>query len=98
MCDSLIITDYNNIPETVCYKLSVWDLQRTYSILVDKYLSNMQFGIFCNNEHEDLKMFRRLLLLLNRYDTRDITSDTTDFNVITYSEIKNILNILKNKY
>lgn len=98
MCDSLVITDYNNLSTEMCFKLRVWSMQRKYSVLVDKYLKMMQYGTFCKGQHEDLKMFRRLLLVLNRYDIRDIPSDTMTYNVISYDTVREILNTLSNKY
>jgi len=98
MCEPFEITDYDNIPPDVCYKLVIWSLQQKYSNLTYSYLQNIQFGNFCNGEFERVKMFKRALMVLNRYDIRDIVSNTTEYNLITYTEIKKIINILKNNY
>jgi hypothetical protein len=58
----------------------------------------MQYGGICEGQFERLTMYRRLLKILNRYDVRDIVSNTTDFNKITYSEITEIIESLQNKY
>jgi hypothetical protein len=41
---------------------------------------------------EQLKNKKRVLKILNCYDIRDIVNDTTDYNIFTYQEIKNLLN------
>lgn len=97
-CDPLVITDYNNISPELCYKLIVWNLQCRYSTLVNNYLLNMQYGGICEGQFERLIMYRRLLKILNRYDVRDIVSNTTEYNAITYNEIKEIIEYLQNKY
>lgn len=96
MCDSLIITDYNDISPELCFKLKVWDLQKKFYTFTIKYVQSIQYGEICNNKLEKLKMFRRELLLLNRYDTRDISTDTTDYNVFTYTQMKKLINNLSN--
>ena len=96
MCESLIISDYNNITLELCFKLKVWALQRKFYNFTVRYAQSIQYGEICNNKLEKLKMFRRELLLLNRYDTRDISTDTTNYNVFTYTQMKKIITNLSN--
>lgn len=81
-----------------CYKLKVWSLQCKFSTLAEKYMNNMLLGISCPEQLDYLKTFRRSLALLNRYDTRDVVEQTTDYNVILYATIINILETLEKKY
>jgi len=97
-CTIYQITDPDNIPVDICFKTKVWKLQQKYGILVYNYMKALQYGTICKGQYENLIMFRRLLLLLNRYDIRDIVNDTLMYNKITYSEIKKIIVILNNKY
>ena len=81
-----------------CYRVQVWNLQCKYSGLVEKYVNNLILGMGCDKQFENLKMFRRVLMLLNRYDVRDIAPDTTDYNVLPYSTIIDLLETLTKKY
>ena len=74
-----------------CYHLIVWQKQCEFAKEVAKYLRLLQFGVTCCNELEELKNKRRALLILNCYDTRDIPNDTTEYNTLTYSQIKDLL-------
>jgi hypothetical protein len=76
---------------TTCYNLLVWKKQCEFGKEVAKYLKLLQFGVTCCNELEELKNKRRALLILNCYDTRDIPNNTTEYNTLTYSQIKELL-------
>ena len=76
---------------TTCYNLIVWQKQCEFGKEVLKYLRLLQFGVTCCDELEELKNKRRALLILNCYDTRDIPGDTTEYNTLTYSQIKDLL-------
>ncbi|QDP66154.1 MAG: hypothetical protein GOVbin3661_70 [Prokaryotic dsDNA virus sp.] len=84
--------------EEDCYLLRVWNLNCKYSKLAMKFSNNMVLGAYCEKQLDHLKTFRRALKLLEAYDTRDISGDTTDYNVITYTTIQQILNTLTKKY
>lgn len=84
-CDTL--TEVEN-----CFKLIVWQKQCNFAKEVLNYINAIQFGSFCCDTLEELKNKRRALLILNCYDTRDIANDTTEYNVLTYNEIKKLLN------
>jgi len=84
--------------EEDCYLLRVWNLSCKYSKLAMKFSNNMVLGAYCEKQLDHLKTFRRALKLLEAYDTRDISGDTTDYNVITYTTIQQILNTLTKKY
>lgn len=88
----------NNISTELCFKTKVWELQQKYSNLVYNYMKALQYGTICTRQYENLLMFKRYLLLLNRYDTRDIPNDTLVYNKITYTDIKKVINLLKNKF
>jgi hypothetical protein len=77
--------------EANCFKLQVWQKQCNFGKEVAKYLRLLQFGTICCNELEELKNKRRALLILNCYDTRDISNNTTEYNALTYSQIKKLL-------
>ena len=81
-----------------CLKLKIWSLQCKFSELAEKYMNNMLLGISCPEQLDYLKTFRRSLKLLNRYDTRDVVDQTTDYNVISYATIISILETLEKKY
>lgn len=78
-------------PEVQCFKLLVWKKQCEYSKCVLNYLKQLQFGNVDCELLDLLKNKRRVLKILNCYDTRDIVSDTTNYNTLTYSEIKKLL-------
>ena len=75
-----------------CYPILVWDKQCEFAKATLKYLQQMQFGIFCCESLDKLKNKRRALEILNCYDTRDIPNNTTEYNTLTYQQIKNLLN------
>jgi hypothetical protein len=74
-----------------CFNKLIWQKQCEYSQKVLSYLKKLQFGNTCCKELEELKNYRRALLVVNCYDTRDIPSNTTDYNTISYIEIKKLL-------
>jgi hypothetical protein len=77
-----------------CYKLAVWNKQCEYSKCVLEYVNNLIFGIDVCKLEESLKEQRRILEILNCYDPRDILGNTTNYNTITYTKIKQLLNHL----
>ena len=81
-----------------CYQKKVWSLQCKYSELAEKYLNGLLLGTASSKLLECLKTFKRGLSVLNRYDTRDVVTQTTDYNVVTYATILSILETLTNKY
>jgi hypothetical protein len=74
-----------------CFNKLIWQRQCEYSKKVLSYLKKLQFGNTCCEELEELKDYRRTLLIINCYDTRDIPENTTDYNTISYIEIKRLL-------
>lgn len=84
---------YSDDPE-VCFKISVWQLQCKYSKQVLNYVNGLRFGVDCSELFEKLISFKAGLEVLNRYNPRDIVEDTTDYNVVSYSTIRKILNKL----
>lgn len=79
-------------PEQECYPILVWNKQCEFAQATLNYLQKMQFGIFCCESLDKLKNKRRALEILNCYDVRDIPNNTTDYNTLTYQQIKNLLN------
>lgn len=76
-----------------CFDKLVWQKQCEFSKQVLSYLKKIQYGDFtCCDDLENLKNQRRILEILNCYDTRDIAYNTTDYNTLTYSQIKKLLN------
>jgi hypothetical protein len=74
------------------FNTCVLDKQCEFAKCVSKYLQMLQFGATCCDDLEDLKNKKRILEILNCYDTRDIENNTMDYNSISYSKIKNFLN------
>jgi hypothetical protein len=79
-------------PEQECYPILVWNTQCEFAQATLKYVQQMQFGIFCCETLDKLKNKYRALEILNCYDVRDIPNNTTDYNALTYQQIKNLLN------
>jgi hypothetical protein len=79
-------------PDVACFIKLVWEKQCEFAQCVQSYLTNMQFGSFSCEALEMLKNKRRALEILNCYDVRDIPNNTTDYNVLTYTQIKKLLN------
>ena len=85
------------IPETpeediVCYDINVWEKQCEFSKCVLTYIKGLQFGSVPCEALDNLMLEKRILKILNCYDTRDIPGNTTDYNILTYSQIKKLLN------
>jgi hypothetical protein len=85
------------IPETpeediVCYDINVWEKQCEFSKCVLAYIKGLQFGSVPCEALDNLMLEKRILKILNCYDTRDIPGNTTDYNILTYSQIKKLLN------
>jgi hypothetical protein len=78
--------------EVACFITLVWQKQCEFAKCVQAYLTQMQFGTFSCEALENLKNKRRALEILNCYDVRDISNDTTDYNFFTYTQIKKLLN------
>ena len=74
-----------------CFNIVVWDLQCKYAQCVLKYFTNLKFGIDNKIEFESLMKKKRALGILQCYDSSDILLDTTLYNNITYSEIKQLM-------
>jgi hypothetical protein len=87
----LVPDNVEDVEKIEDFKCRVWKLQCKFASCVSKYLTNLEYGINKYNTLEDLKDQKRLLEILNCYDTRDILEDTTDYNNIEYSEIKKLL-------
>lgn len=82
-----------NEDNQACFDKLVWEKQCEFSKQVLSYLNKMQYGDFtCCDDLDNLKNQRRVLEILNCYDTRDIAYNTTDYNTLTYSQIKKLLN------
>jgi hypothetical protein len=84
--------------EEVCFKLAVWSLQCKFGKLVNDYFRHLRYGIQSNCTLDSLVDYKRGLEVLNSYDPRDITGDTTDHNVIEYSTILKVLQKLHKGY
>jgi len=87
----------NEIPTALtegqeCFEIQVWNKQCEFAHCVYKYLQLLQFGSAPCEALEILKNKKRILKILNCYDVRDIPNNTTDYNIFTYQEIKNLLN------
>lgn len=79
-----------------CFNKLIWQKQCEYSQKVLSYLKKLQFGNTCCEELEELKNYRRVLLILNCYDTRDISSTTRDIPSNARDISYNTINISSN--
>lgn len=75
-----------------CFDKLVWDKQCTFGKDVLKFVNEVSFGYLKTDAVECLKNRKRALEILNNYDTRDIENNKTDYNTLTYSQIKKLLN------
>lgn len=75
-----------------CYNKLVWSKQCEFAKEVLAYSKKLEFGMTCCEDLEHLKNERRVLLILNCYNTLDILNDTTEYNTLTYDTIKDLLN------
>jgi hypothetical protein len=79
----------NQTEEDFCNK--VHEKQCEFATKTLKYLKHLQFGNTCCEELDALKNDKRILEILNCYDTRDIPANTTNYNTIPYIQIKRLL-------
>lgn len=86
--DSELTTDEKN---KECFDKLVWNKQCTFGKDVLNFVNEVSFGYLKTDAVECLKNRKRALEILNGYDTRDIENDTTDYNTITYTTIKKLL-------
>lgn len=89
-----IQSNIEEIESINCYQKLVWNKQKNFSVCVEKYLNQLNFGMVCCSMLEELKMKRRILQVLNRYDVRDIPDDTTDYNKMSYCKVNKLLNCI----
>ncbi len=75
-----------------CFDKLVWDKQCTFAKDVLEFVNQVSFGYIQQDALDCLKNQKRVLEILNCYDTRDIENETTDYNVLTYDQIKKLLN------
>lgn len=75
-----------------CFNILVWNKQCEFAQCVLKYIQALKFGNVSCEALENLKNQHRALEILNCYDTRDIPNNTTDYNTLSYSQIKKLLN------
>jgi len=75
-----------------CFDKLVWDKQCTFAKDVLKFVNQVSFGYVQPEVLECLKNEKRVLEILNCYDTRDIEEETTNYNILTYKQIKKLLN------
>lgn len=78
--------------DVICYNTLVWQKQCEYSKEVLKYLQALEFGFACCDALEDLKNKRRVLLILNCYDTRDLGATVSEYNTLSNDTINDLLN------
>ena len=74
-----------------CFDKLVWDKQCIFGKDVLNFVNEVSFGYIKTDAVDCLKNRKRVLEILNCYDTRDIENDTTDYNTITYTTIKKLL-------
>ena len=91
----LCVTPSYQSPEEItkeCFDILVWNKQCEFGKCVLNYVKLLRFGIAPCDMLDDLINKKRALEILNCYDTRDIENNTTDYNTLSYSKIKKLLN------
>lgn len=89
----LTLTELASLAETQeCYDIIVWDLQCKFAQCVLEYFTNLKFGIDNKIGFESLMKKKKALEILLCYNARDILLNTTLYNNITYSQIKQLIN------
>lgn len=78
--------------DILCFFKLVWQEQCEFAKCTLNYLNLLQFGAAPCDALDELMNKRRALEILNCYDVRDIPNNTTDYNVLTYAQIKKLLN------
>lgn len=79
----------DQVEKDFCEKLH--NKQCEFATKTLKYLKSLQFGNTCCENLDNLKNDKRVLEILNCYDTRDIPANTTEYNTIPYIQIKRLL-------
>lgn len=93
MCTPTYIEITEDInPDILCFFKLVWQEQCDFAQCVYNYVQLLQFGAAPCDALDELMNKRRALEILNCYDTRDIPNNTTEYNTLTYQQIKNLLN------
>ena len=80
--------------EVTYFEVKLLSKQCEYKTDVANYITKLKYGVICCKTLEKLKTKRRVLKMLQRYDTRDITLATPTYNVFSYTTIKQLLNSL----
>jgi hypothetical protein len=75
-----------------CYDKIVWSKQCDFAQSVLAYSKKLEFGMVDCDDLEHLKNKRRVLKILNCYNTQDILNNTTVYNTLSYDTIKDLLN------
>ncbi len=78
--------------EDNCFELLVWEKQCEFSKCVLDYIHGLMFGNVDCHALENLKLQRRVLEILNCYDSRDIEENTVLYNNLEYNTIKKLIN------
>lgn len=78
--------------DILCFFKLVWQEQCDFAQCVYNYVQLLQFGAAPCDALDELMNKRRALEILNCYDVRDIPDNTTDYNILTYAQIKKLLN------
>ena len=77
------------------YKFCMFKLQCEYAKQVIKYLACLKHGLDITKSFAKLIENKRLLILLNQYDVRDIKYNTKSYNQFTFTEIKQLISKIK---
>lgn len=75
-----------------CYDKIVWSKQCDFAQSVLAYTKKLEFGMVSCDDLVHLKNKRRVLKILNCYNTQDILDNTTLYNTLSYDTIKDLLN------
>lgn len=95
--DGGVLSFYIEVTDTtdqdiLCFFKLVWQEQCEFAKCTLNYLNLLQFGAVPCDALDELMNKRRALEILNCYDVRDIPNNTTDYNILTYAQIKKLLN------
>jgi hypothetical protein len=91
ICFSIYTAPTQQEIDEECFNILVWDKQCEFGKNVYDYLLKLNFGIANCEALECLKNQRRVLKILNCYDTRDLGTIVPQYNALSYNTIKKLL-------
>ena len=76
------------------FQYEIYKLQVKYSSLVVSHFNKIHNGKLM--DFKKLSLFRKQLIILNKFDTRDINNIDPQYNILSFNDIKKIIHRLNN--